>query len=147
MSEKEIKQDLLPPREQGEDKTVKIRVLLVDDEEGYVNVLSNRLKKRGFDVTGTYSGTEALQALRKKEFDVAVLDLKMEDMDGLEVLKVFKRMDAQMEVIMLTGHGSQTAAIQGIEMGAYDYLTKPCEFESLLKKIRKASQKQKRESA
>jgi ActR/RegA family two-component response regulator len=146
MSEKETKQDLLPPLEQGEDKTVKIRVLLVDDEEGYVNVLSNRLKKRGFDVTRSYSGTEALQALRKKEFDVAVLDLKMEDMDGLEVLKVFKRMDPQMEVIMLTGHGSQTAAVQGIEMGAYDYLTKPCEFESLLKKIQKASQKQKRES-
>jgi len=147
MSEKETKQDLLPPLEQGEDKTVKIRVLLVDDEEGYVNVLSNRLQKRGFDVTRSYSGTEALQALRKKEFDVAVLDLKMEDMDGLDVLKIFKRMDPQMEVIMLTGHGSQTAAVQGIEMGAYDYLTKPCEFESLLKKIQKASQKQKRESA
>jgi len=71
----------------------------------------------------------------------------MEDMDGLEVLKVFKRMDPQMEVIMLTGHGSQAAAVQGIEMGAYDYLTKPCEFESLLKKIQKASKKQERESA
>lgn len=147
MSEKETKQDSLLPREQGKDTAGKIRVLLVDDEEGYVNVLSNRLRKRGFDVTKTYSGAEALQALRNKEFEVAVLDLKMEDMDGLEVLKVFKRMDPQMEVIMLTGHGSQAAALQGIEMGAYDYLTKPCEFESLLKKIQKASKKQERESA
>jgi len=145
MTEKETKQDPLPPLEQGEDRTDKIRVLLVDDEEGYVNVLSNRLQKRGFDVTRTYSGTEALQALRKREFEVAVLDLKMEDMDGIEVLEVFKRMDPQMEVIMLTGHGSETAAVQGIEMGAYDYLTKPCEFESLLEKIRKATQKHKRE--
>jgi DNA-binding NtrC family response regulator len=147
MSDKETKQDSLPPREPGKDTAGKIRVLLVDDEEGYVNVLSNRLRKRGFDVTKTYSGTEALQALRNKEFEVAVLDLKMEDMDGLEVLKVFKRMDPQMEVIMLTGHGSQAAAVQGIEMGAYDYLTKPCEFESLLKKIQSASKKQERESA
>jgi len=72
---------------------------------------------------------------------VAVLDLKMEDMDGLEVLKIFKRMDPHMEVIMLTGHGSQTAAVHGIEMGAYDYLMKPCEFESLLKKIQSAYRK------
>ena len=147
MTEKERTQNPILPQEQSAAKKGKIRVLLVDDEEGYVNVLSNRLRKRGFEVTGTYSGTEALQALRNKEFEVAVLDLKMEDMDGLEVLRVFKRMDPQMEVIMLTGHGSQTAAVQGIEMGAYDYLTKPCEFESLLEKIQKASQKEKRESA
>lgn len=146
MTEIDTKQSPSPSQEQGEIKTGKIRVLLVDDEEGYVNVLSNRLKKRGFDVTGTYGGTEALQALRKNEFDVAVLDLKMEDMDGLEVLDIFKRMDPQMEVIMLTGHGSQTAAVQGMEMGAYDYLTKPCEFESLLEKIESASRKQKRVS-
>jgi DNA-binding NtrC family response regulator len=145
MAEKETEKTPLPSQEQSGLKTGKIRVLLVDDEEGYVNVLSNRLRKRGFDVTRTYSGTEALQALRNKEFEVAVLDLKMEDMDGLEVLKVFKRMDPQMEVIMLTGHGSQTAAVQGIEMGAYDYLTKPCEFDSLLKKIQRASRKHKRE--
>ena len=145
MTEEETKKDPLSLQDSGENKAGKVRVLLVDDEEGYVNVLSNRLQKRGFDVTRTYSGTEALQALRNKEFEVAVLDLKMEDMDGLEVLKIFKRMDPRMEVIMLTGHGSQTAAVQGIEMGAYDYLTKPCEFESLLKKIQEASQKQKRE--
>ena len=147
MTEEKTKQAPSPLQDGGENKTGKVRVLLVDDEEGYVNVLSNRLQKRGFDVARTYSGTEALQALRKNEFEVAVLDLKMEDMDGLEVLKVFKRMDPKMEVIMLTGHGSQTAAVQGIEMGAYDYLTKPCDFESLLKKIQKASRKHKREPA
>ena len=117
----------------------KIRLLLVDDEEAYVDVLANRLSRRGFDVTKTYSGTQALQAMRGREFDVTVLDLKMEDMDGIEVLKVLKRMDPNMQVIMLTGHGSETAARQGTEFGAFDYLMKPCEFEALVDKIREAA--------
>jgi DNA-binding NtrC family response regulator len=119
----------------------KIRLLLVDDEEAYVNVLANRFKRRDIDVTKTYSGTEALQAIRNHEFDVAVLDLKMEDMDGIEVLKIFKRIDPKMEVIMLTGHGSAIAAKQGIEAGAFDYLMKPCEFTDLMMKIKEAAEK------
>ena len=115
------------------------KVLLVDDEEAYVDVLFNRLKKRGFDVTKSYSGAEALQKMRLNTFDVAVLDLKMADMDGIEVLKVFKSMDPQMEVIMLTGHGSATACRQGMELGAFDYLMKPCRFDDLVGKIRDAS--------
>jgi DNA-binding NtrC family response regulator len=115
-----------------------IRLLLVDDEEGYVNVLANRMALRGIDVSKAYSGLEAIRILRKNEFDVAVLDLKMEDMDGLEVLKIFKKMDPDLMVIMLTGHGSPQAASDGISLGAYDYLTKPCEFKELLEKIRKA---------
>ena len=82
-----------------------------------------------------YSGFEGIQLLRKNEYDIAVLDLKMEDMDGIEVLGVFKKMDPQLIVIMLTGHGSEEAARQGIEDGAFDYLSKPCEFEELLAKI------------
>ena len=121
-----------------------IKLLLVDDEEGYVNVLSNRLAKRNIDVTKAYSGSEAIRALRWKDFDVAVLDLKMEDMDGIEVLKIFKKMYPKMSVIMLTGHGSEKAAREGIEFGVFDYLTKPCEFEELLAKIRKAYQVQKK---
>ena len=127
-----------PENPEGE-KT--IRLLLVDDEEAYVDVLANRLSRRGFEVTKTYSGTQALQAMRGKEFDVAVLDLKMEDMDGIEVLKVVKRMDPKMQVIMLTGHGSETAARQGIEFGAFDYLMKPCELDALVDKIREAASK------
>jgi len=120
------------------EQTGHIRLLLVDDEEGYVNVLSNRMAKRNIEVTKAYSGSEGIQILRRQEFDVAVLDLKMEDMDGIEVLKVFKKMDPGMEVIMLTGHGSEKAAREGIEFGAFDYLTKPCELEELIQKIREA---------
>jgi DNA-binding response OmpR family regulator len=71
-------------------------------------------------------------------FDVVVLDLKMEDMDGIEVLKIFKIMDPEMPVIMLTGHGSETAAREGIQFGAYDYLTKPCDLTELIAKINEA---------
>jgi len=113
----------------------RIRLLLVDDEVGFVNVLSKRIRRRNIEVTVAFSGAEAIQALRGQEFDVAVLDLKMEDMNGLEVLKIFRIMDSKLAVIMLTGHGSAEAAKKGIELGAYDYLTKPCELEELLKKI------------
>jgi DNA-binding NtrC family response regulator len=110
----------------------------VDDEEAYVNVLSNRLGKRKMAVTKALSGLEAIQALREEDFDVAVLDLKMEDMDGIEVLKIFKKMLPQMPVIMLTGHGSEQAAREGIESGAFDYLIKPCDLEELIGKIKEA---------
>ncbi len=116
-------------------KTNPIRLLLVDDEEGFVNVLTKRMVRRNINVTVALSGTEGIQALRKQDFDVAVLDLKMEDMDGIEVLKIFKKMYPEMAVIMLTGHGSEQAAKEGMEYGAFDYLTKPCELEELIEKI------------
>jgi len=118
------------------DKNVNpIRLLLVDDEEGFVSVLTKRMSRRNINVTVALSGTEGIQALRKQDFDVAVLDLKMEDMDGIEVLKIFKKMYPEMAVIMLTGHGSEHAAKEGMEYGAFDYLTKPCELEELIEKI------------
>jgi DNA-binding NtrC family response regulator len=115
-----------------------INALLVDDEIHYVHVLSNRLAKRNIITTKAFSGTQAIQALRKQDFDIVILDLKLEDMDGIEVLKILKKMDPQLKVIMLTGHGSEEAAKDGIKEGAYDYLTKPCELSELIKKIREA---------
>jgi DNA-binding NtrC family response regulator len=115
-----------------------IRLLLIDDEKDFVNILSKRMQRRNIEVAKAFSGAEAIRALRSREFDVAVLDLKMEDMDGIEVLKILKIMDPHLVVIMLTGHGSAEAAEQGIKLGAFDYLTKPCELEALLKKISEA---------
>ena len=117
-----------------------INVLLVDDEKGYVNVLANRLSKRSINATKAFSGTQAIQVLRKNDFDVMVLDLKMEDMGGIEVLKIVKKMAPELPVIFLTGHGSQEAAREGIALGAFDYLTKPCELMELIDKIRQAYQ-------
>ena len=112
-----------------------IRVLLVDDEAGFASVLRKRLERRGLAVTEALSGAEALQALRGQDFDVAVLDLKMRDMDGLEILAVFRKMLPAMPVIMLTGHGSESAAREGLARGAFDFLLKPCALEDLLARI------------
>lgn len=119
-----------------------IRLLLVDDEKGYVEVLAKRLGRRGMLVTQRTSGAEGIQALRQQDFDAAVLDLKMADMDGIEVLKVFKKMVPSLPVIMLTGHGSTQAAVEGMAQGAFDYLSKPYEFEELVAKIRQAARQE-----
>jgi DNA-binding NtrC family response regulator len=124
--------------ENEKDQSEHVKLLLVDDEAGYVKVLAKRLAKRNIDVTPALSGSEAIRILRNNRFDAAVLDLKMEDMDGIEVLKVFKLMEPQMPVIMLTGHGSETAAREGIAFGAYDYLMKPCDLAELVEKIKDA---------
>jgi DNA-binding NtrC family response regulator len=125
----------------GINQTESINLLLVDDEEGYVSVLSKRLSRRNIHATVALSGTEAIQAIRGQDFDVAVLDLKMEDMDGIEVLKIFKKVCPHMEVIMLTGHGSEEAARDGLSLGAFAYLTKPCDLDDLLNKIRQAARR------
>jgi len=111
------------------------KLLLVDDEVGYLEVLAKRLTHRGFKVTTASSGAEAIRALRKWEFDLAVVDLKMEDMDGIEVLKVLKKMDPALQVIILTGHGSERAARDGIAHGAFDYLIKPIGLDPLIARI------------
>jgi len=116
----------------------KIKLLLVDDEINFVEVLYKRLSKRGIDVTKTFGGAEGIQALRKVDFDVAILDLKMKDIDGLEVLKIFKKMYPKMEVIILTGHESEQTVGVGMTSGAFAYISKPCDFEELVATIRKA---------
>ena len=124
-----------------QDQSKGTKLLLVDDEEGYVTVLAKRLSKRNFLVKTALSGSEAIRILRNESFDLAVLDFKMEDMDGIEVLKVFKTMEPKMPVIILTGHGSETAAREGIEFGAFDYLVKPCDLSELVERIRQACAK------
>jgi len=122
-----------------QNETGRLRLLLVDDEVGFTTIMAKRLTRRNMEVTKAFSGAQGIQALRAKQFDVAVLDLKMQDMDGIEVLKIFKIMDPNMPVIMLTGHGSEKSASEGIQHGAYAYLTKPYEFTELLEKIREAA--------
>ncbi|MFH0999167.1 MAG: response regulator [Pseudomonadota bacterium] len=121
--------------DKGMDQNNPIKLLLVDDEAGYVSVLAKRMTKRNIDTITATNGNEAIQTLRGHRFDCAVLDLKMEDMDGIEVLKIFKKMDPAMPVIMLTGHGSETAAREGVKAGAFDYLTKPCDLDDLIEII------------
>lgn len=113
-----------------------IRLLIVDDESGFTGVLAKRLSRRGFSVDTASSGEEAIPMLRQHQYDVAVLDLKLEGMDGEEILKVFKLMAPDMPVLMLTGHGSESALTLCMKLGASDYLSKPIELEQLIEKLR-----------
>jgi DNA-binding response OmpR family regulator len=119
-----------------------IRLLLVDDERPFVDALCKRLARRGVETTKAYAGKTAVQLLKANDFDAAVLDLKMEDISGLEVLKIFKLMAPAMPVIMLTGHGSDQTALECIEAGAHECLTKPCLIDNLVERIRAAVKKE-----
>jgi DNA-binding response OmpR family regulator len=121
-----------------ETMTNKMRLLLVDDELKFLDALCRRLELRGFDVTKAASGEEAIETARKAEFALVLLDLKMPGMDGREVLRVQKEEHRQLEVIILTGHGSLEAEVQCKELGAFGYMSKPFEFEELLKIIKDA---------
>ena len=117
---------------------MKIRVLLVDDEREFVEVLAERLETRDFEVSTAASGDEALDRLRDKKVDVVVLDVLMPGKDGLETLKEIKQLMPLVEVIMLTGHGTVETAVEGMKVGAFDYLMKPTETKALVEKIVKA---------
>jgi len=114
------------------------RILLVDDETVFANNMSKLLNRRGYQVTAVNSGDAALQALMNNSFDVMVLDLKMPGMDGIAVLHEMKKLGRFTEVLVLTGHGSIDTALEAIQLGAYDYLTKPCEIAELVSKIEAA---------
>ena len=115
-----------------------IRLLIVDDEAGFAEVLRKRLERRGIWVETAYRGQDAVRMLKEKHFDVALLDLKLGGMDGIEILKIFKMLDPDLPVLMLTGHGSEKAAAESIKLGVADYLSKPIEFSLLLEKVQQA---------
>ena len=116
-------------------------VLLVDDEVEFLQTMLKRMRKRNMDVTGAKSGEEALEFLSKNPVDVVVLDVRMPGMDGIEALREIKRRHPSIEVVMLTGHANMEVAIEGMELGAFDYLMKPINIDDLLYKIQDAKQK------
>ena len=120
---------------------MKIRVLLVDDEEQFIEQLSERLKLRDYDVTACFSGEEAVEKLKQYLFDVVVLDVAMPGLDGIEALRQMKSTRPLTEVIMLTGHATVESAIEGMKLGAFDYLMKPTETDTLTHKINNAHQR------
>jgi DNA-binding NtrC family response regulator len=122
-------------------QVAEFRVLLVDDEAEFLETLVKRLKKRKLDVSAVTSGKEALESLRESPVDVVVLDVKMPDMDGIETLKEIKKIRPSVEVIMLTGHANVEVAMQGMELGAFDYLMKPMDIDELIYKLQDAYKK------
>lgn len=115
-----------------------ISVLLVDDEREFLDVLTKRLRKRKLKLTTANSGPEALQIIREVAVDVVVLDMKMPHMDGLQTLREIKKLKPSVEVIMLTGHADVDSAVEGLELGAFDYLMKPVDIDELLYKMQDA---------
>ena len=116
-------------------------VLFVDDEVEFLDTLLKRMKKRDLRVSGVKSGEEALDFLDQNPTDVVVLDVKMPGMDGIQALKEIKKLHPLIEVVMLTGHASVEVAIQGMELGAFDYLMKPVDIDDLLYKVQDAYKK------
>ena len=106
-------------------------ILLVDDEEDFVEMLSMRLEEAGEKVTPAYDGKMCLEILEKKTIDVVILDIKMPGMDGIQTLRKIKMTYPLVEVILLTGHGTTETAIEGMKLGAFDYLLKPADFDEL----------------
>jgi DNA-binding NtrC family response regulator len=116
----------------------KPKILVVDDEARFRTTLGKRLSRRGFEIVTLGSGKDALETLREQTFDVIVLDIRMPEMDGIETLAHIKKIDAGIEVIILTGHASVDSAVEITKLGGYDYLLKPCPIDDLVDKIERA---------
>jgi two-component system OmpR family response regulator len=119
----------------------KAKVLIVDDEEAFANNIVKLIANRGYDTKAVYNGQSAIDALDEADFDVIILDMKMPGLDGLATLKQIKRKKPGVEVIILTGHSSWDAGINGIQLGAFDFLMKPIRFDDLYEKVRQAYQR------
>ncbi|MDP3481314.1 MAG: response regulator [Desulfoprunum sp.] len=127
-------------------------VLVVDDEEEFRDLTVKRLEKRGLKVLGAESGKQALEVLEHSHTDVVLLDVKMPGMDGIETLRQIRILKPLVEVVLLTGHASVDSGIEGMKLGAFDYLMKPIELEPLIEKLadafeRKRLQQEKIEQA
>lgn len=118
-----------------------VNVLVVDDEEDFVEMFTLRLQELGENAAGARSGAECLERLGKLDIDVVILDIRMPGMDGIETLKEIRRRHPLVEVILLTGHGSVDTAVEGMKLGAFDYLNKPADFDELVEKLEGAGRR------
>jgi DNA-binding NtrC family response regulator len=117
---------------------MKEKVLLVDDEKEFIETLAERMQNRGMDVSSTTSAVDALKMAEEESYDAIILDLKMPEMDGIEVLAVLKEKHPELQVILLTGHATVQKGIEAMKLGAMDFLEKPFDIKVLSEKIKKA---------
>jgi len=116
-------------------------LLIVDDEERFLSTTKALLDKRGINTFTASNGPHAMEILDSQPIDVVILDVKMPGLDGVEVLRVIKKRHPLIEVIMLTGHASAESAVEGLSLGAFDYLMKPCDIQTLIEKVNQAQAK------
>ena len=118
------------------------RVLVVDDESDFAETIVKRLQKRGLEAESVPSGEAALAMMKEKRFDVVLMDIKMPGgMDGIETFREMKKIQPLTEVIFLTGHATLESSVEGMKLGAFDYLIKPVKLDDLLPKLAEAFQK------
>lgn len=116
-------------------------ILIIDDEADFLETIVKRLKKRKLNAVGVGSGEEGLKMIEDRSFDVIILDVRMPGMDGIETLKEIKRKSPLTEVIMLTGHASVESGMDGMRLGAFDYVIKPADIEELIEKVNQAGER------
>ena len=114
------------------------KVLLVDDEKDFIEALGERMENRGMNVSTTTSAKDAIKRVKKESYDAIVLDLQMPEMDGMEALKAIKKINPNMQVILLTGHATVEKGIEAMKLGAMDLIEKPTDIETIAEKIKKA---------
>ena len=119
---------------------VALRILLVDDEEDLVAPMVERLTLRGFEAEGVLTGEEAVERVSEKEYDVVVLDLKMPGLSGYELLRSIKTKRPNVPVIVITGHGAIRDGEQAVKDGAFEYLVKPFDIETLIDVMKQSTQ-------
>ncbi|MFQ6002833.1 MAG: sigma-54-dependent transcriptional regulator, partial [Candidatus Zixiibacteriota bacterium] len=117
---------------------ISYRILIVDDEKTQRDMLAGFLEKEGYSVATAKSGFEAIEICQDKYFEVALIDLKMPGMDGIELLKKLKEMNPEIQAIMMTAYGSVETAVEAMKMGAYHYVNKPINLDELKLNIKKA---------
>ena len=118
-----------------------MQLMIVDDDERFLNTTKSLLEKKGVTTHIATNGADAMKILDKERVDVVILDVKMPGLDGIEALRVIKKRHPLVEVIMLTGHASAESAIEGMSLGAFDYLIKPCDVPTLVEKANEAYEK------
>ena len=116
----------------------KIHLLMVDDEVKFLDTITRRLELKFFDITTATNGADAIEAAEKGQFDVAVIDLQMPEIDGVQVLKILKMNHKYLEVIILSGHATVKTAVECSKLGAFEVLEKPCDFKKLVSVLKEA---------
>ena len=117
------------------------RILLIDDEKDFLDIMSERIRNRDMEVTTASSGKQALELVEKEFYDAIILDLQMPEMDGLQALERLKRINPDLQVILLTGHATVEKGVQAMKLGADDVMEKPADIQVLTEKIKKAHAK------
>ena len=116
----------------------KIHLLMVGDEVKFLDTITRRLELKFFDITTATNGADAIEAAEKGQFDVAVIDLQMPEIDGVQVLKILKMNHKYLEVIILSGHATVKTAVECSKLGAFEVLEKPCDFKKLVSVLKEA---------